>query len=68
MLITYVPGARNILDIGAVTEEFLSISREYGLLVSGIELLSLLVGLRANTGLISLRYELKTTMEVRNTI
>lgn len=40
MLLTYVPGARNILDIGAATGEFLSIAREHGLSVSGIELSS----------------------------
>jgi SAM-dependent methyltransferase len=40
MLLTYVPEARNILDIGAAFGEFLSIAKEHGLSVSGIELSS----------------------------
>lgn len=40
VLHTYVPMAKNILDIGAATGEFLSIAREQGLSVTGIELSS----------------------------
>jgi len=40
MLRTYVPGALNILDIGAATGEFLSIAKEMGLAVTGIEMSS----------------------------
>lgn len=37
-LICYVPNARNILDIGAATGEFLAVAREHGIAVTGIEL------------------------------
>jgi SAM-dependent methyltransferase len=39
-LIERVPNARNILDIGAATGDFLAVAQEYGLSVSGIELSS----------------------------
>jgi 2-polyprenyl-3-methyl-5-hydroxy-6-metoxy-1,4-benzoquinol methylase len=43
-LLTYVPKAHNILDIGAATGEFLSVARKQGLWVSGIELSSYAAG------------------------
>ncbi len=40
MLLARFPGAKNILDIGAATGDFLALARNRGLLVSGIELSS----------------------------